>query len=316
MTAGERGREAGKPTELGKTGWIDTLKRVRAEAKNDNLALIAGGVAFYAFLGMFPALAAIAAIYGLVAEPAQVQQQVQSLGGVLPSGVQDIVRTQLQRVSQTSSSTLGWGVAVSIALALWSASKGTAGMIKALNVAYDEEEKRGFFKLKGVTLLLTLGAILAVVLAVALVVALPAVLGFLGLGSGARVAIQIARWVLLVALVVAGLSVLYRLGPSRDAPRWQWTSPGAILALVLWLAASVAFSLYVSNFGSYNATFGSLAAVAILLLWFFISAYVVLLGAEVNAEAERQTRHDTTRGRPERMGRRGAYAADTVGDAT
>lgn len=306
------GRTATRPREL-RRGWKDVALRVKDEAKRDNLTLIAAGVAFYAFFALFPTLFAIVAIYGLVADPAHVGSQVDAMGTVLPSGAREIIDEQLTRVASTSSSTLGWGLLLSVVLAFWSASKGVRGLIDAINIAYDERESRGFFKRTGLTLLLTIGGIFAVILAVGALVAVPAILGSIGLGTVGHVLAQIARWVVLVAVIIVGLAVLYRLAPSRDAAKWRWITPGSILASVIWLLVSVGFALYVQWFGSYQQTFGSLAAVAILLMWFYFSALAILLGAETNAEAERQTRRDTTAGHPEPMGRRGAYAADTVG---
>lgn len=310
-----RGRGAESPRGVPRRGWVDVAKRVRTEAKQDNITLVAAGVAFYGFFSLFPAIVAAIAVYGLVADPAQVESHVNAISGALPSAVLDIVRTQLSRVAASSSGALGWGLALSVGVALWSASKGMRGLVTALNIAYDEEERRGFFRRTGMILLLTIGTIVGAILALALVAFVPAFIGGLGLGTAGRVGAEVARWALLAALVVVGLSVLYRFGPSRDEPKWRWVSVGAVVAAVLWLLASVGFSLYVQFAGSYQATFGSLGAVAILLMWFFLSALVVVLGAEINAEAEHQTRADTTRGPPEPMGRRGAHVADTLGEA-
>ncbi len=311
----DRGRSASRPRELGRRGWKDVMLRTRSEMKKDNVGLIAAGVAFYGFFALFPTLFAVVAIYGLVANPAAIGAQVSSMGTAVPGNVQSIVETQLERLASTSSSALGWGLVISLLIAFWSASKGVRGMIEAMNIAYDEDEKRGFVKRTGVTLLLTIGGIVTAIVAIALVVAVPAVLGNIGLGSGARIGAQIVRWILLIGLVLLGLAIVYRLGPSRDAPKWRWVSPGSIVAAALWLLASVGFSIYVDFFGNYQKTFGSLTGVAVLLMWFYISALVVIVGAEINAESERQTRKDTTEGRAERMGERGAYAADTLGEA-
>jgi membrane protein len=188
-------------------------------------------------------------------------------------------------------------------------------LIDALNVAYGEEERRGLVRRYGLTLVFTLGAVLAAVLAVGVVVALPSLLRLLGLDALARGAVAVLRWPLLAALVLAGLAVVYRYGPSREDAKWRWVTPGAALATAMWLLGSLGLSAYVENFGAFHETYGALGAVAILLLWFFLSAFVVLLGAEVNAEAERQTRKDSTTGEPQQMGDRGAFAADTLGES-
>lgn len=310
-----RGREATRPREIGAPGWKDVLKRVRREMKHDNLTIVAAGVAFYAFLALFPALAAVVSIYGLVADPHEAQRQLMELSRILPSGVQDITGDQLQRLASSPQSAMSWGLVLGLLLTLWSANKGMSGLVQALNIVYDEEERRGFFKLNAMTLMLTLGAVVSVVVAIALVAIAPAVLGMVGLSGVARVAISILRWPLLAALVLFGLAVVYRFGPSRERAKWRWVSPGALVATVGWLIVSIGFSLYVANFDNYNETYGALGAVAILLMWFFLSAYVILVGAELNAEAEHQTRQDSTTGPPEAMGERGAYDADTLGES-
>lgn len=312
-TEHDRGREAAKPRELGKRGWKDVASRVRGEMKSDNVGLIAAGVAFYGFFALFPTLFALVALYGLVADPGQIEEQITAMGSAVPGNVQTLVGTQLQRLASTSSTALGWGLVISLLIAFWSSSKGVRGLMEALNIAYDEDERRGFVKRTAVTLLLTVGGIIVVILAIALVVAVPAVLGYVGLGAGGRIVAQIVRWVVLIGLILGGLAVVYRLAPCRSSPRWRWVTPGSIVAAALWLLASVGFSIYVHFFASYQKTFGSLAAVAVLLMWFYISAYVVIIGAEINAESEHQTRKDTTKGPPEPMGERGAHAADTLG---
>lgn len=286
MNRDRREEDAG-PSSLGLRGFREALLRTRREAQRDHLTIISAGVAFYAFLAVFPALAAVISIYGLVADPQTVEQQLQAIGGAVPGGVRDVLGSQLRRVAGASSGALGWGFAASLFLALWSANKGMKGMIEALNVAYDQDEKRGFFKLNALSLLLTLGAVLTAVIAVFVVVAIPPLFGLVGLGGAARVAIDILRWPVLLGFVLVGLGLLYRLGPSREGPQWKWVTPGSALATVLWLAVSIAFSVYVANFGSYDKTYGSLGAVVILLIWLYLGSLVILFGAELNAEAER-----------------------------
>jgi len=275
--------------------WTNTLKHTRREVKQDNLTIVAAGVAFFAFLAIFPALAALISIYGLVADPAAVEQQIASLRGVLPAEAADLIGTQLSRIASGSSQTLGWSLALSVLLGLWSANKGMKGLIQGLNIAYGEEDRRSWFKRTAIQLGLTLGAIIAAIVAIGMVVALPAVLSFLGLGGGARIGVEVARWVLLAALVVVGLGVVYRIGPARGAlrPR-RWITPGAVVATVLWLIGSVLFSIYVANFGSYAKTYGALAAVVILLIWFYLTAFVILLGAELDGESEKTRRTMST----------------------
>jgi membrane protein len=309
----ERGRQAQRPGEIPRRGWRDIALRIKEETTRDNLSIIAAGVAFYAMLAIFPALAALVSIYGLVADPAQVSQHMASIGQMVPPQAYQILDQQLSSVAASSGGALTFGAIGGLLLALWSASKGMKAMLIALDITYDEEEKRGFFKFNGLALLLTLGAVLFVILSLGLIAILPALLGSLGLPETVQTLLAWLRWPLLGLLVILGLAVLYRFGPDRDEPRWRWVSLGAVLATVLWLVVSALFSWYVSNFGSYQETYGAMGAVIILLMWFYITAYVVLLGAEINAEMEHQTERDTTRGAERPMGERDAHMADTRG---
>jgi membrane protein len=309
------GREAERPSEIPPRGWFAVLKRVKAEVKEDNVTLLAAGVAFYAMLAIFPAIIAVVTVYGMVADPAQVESQVSEFAKSLPSGADQLLTTQLENVTSAGRQSLSIGLVLSLLAVLWSASSGVQGLVKGLNLVYDERESRGFLKLRGLSLLLTLGAILMAVVAIALVAVFPAVIGDLGLGQAGELAASIARWVVLALLVLSALAVLYRHAPDRANPRWRWVSGGAVVALVLWLLGSIGFSWYVDNFGKYNQTYGALAAVIILLLWLFLSAFVVLLGAELDAETERQTARDTTTGPERPMGERDAEVADTLGES-
>ncbi|MHA6783043.1 YihY/virulence factor BrkB family protein [Pseudonocardia saturnea] len=306
------GSEADTPTAIPPRGWWQVVRRAFAESSADNVSILAGGVAFFAFLSLFPALIAALTLYGLVADPATVARQVEDLAAGLPQDTQPLVAGTLQSLTAPEGTALGIGLIVSVLLALWSASGGTANLMTAINLAYDEDETRGFVRLRGTALALTLGAIVFVLLALGLVAVVPVVLDALSLGVVGTVIAQIVRWALLVGVVVGALAVVYRVAPDRDSPRFRWVSPGAVVATVLWVAGSIGFSLYVNNFGSYNATYGALAGVAVLMLWLYLTSYIVLLGAEINAESERQTRRDTTTGEPRPMGERRAEAADTV----
>jgi membrane protein len=259
---------------------------------------------------------ALVSIYGLVADPADIERNIEDTLAAAPEEVRELVSSQLSSIVDSSSSGLGLGVVVGIALALWSASSGVKHLIAAVNRAYDEEESRGFLKLRGLALALTLAAIVAMAVAVAALVVAPAALDDSGSEGAVRMALLIVRWPLFALLALASLAVVYRYAPDRDAPRWSWVSAGAVIATVLWVVASVGFSNYTSNFGSYNETYGALGAVVVVMLWLLITAFVVIAGAEVNAELERQTYADTTRGRERPMGEREAYAADTVGRAS
>ncbi len=308
------GEDAETPAQIPPRGWWQVVRRAFKESSADNVSMLAGGVAFFAFLAVFPALIAALTLYGLFANPETVARQVQDLSAALPQEAQPIVAGQLESLTSTGGSALGIGLVVSVLAALWSASGGTSNLMTAINLAYDEDETRGFVRLRTTALALTLGAIVFVLLTLALVAVVPVLLDTLALGLVGTVVAQVVRWALLVGVVVGALAVVYRVAPDRDAPRFRWVSPGAVVATVLWVAGSVAFSLYVNNFGSYNATYGALAGVVVLMLWLYLTSYIVLLGAEINAESERQTRRDTTRGEEVPMGERRAEAADTLAD--
>lgn len=309
----DRGRSATRPREIPAKGWKDILYRLKDELNKDNVSIVAAGVAFYGLLAIVPALAALVFIYGIVADPQDVQQQLNALGGMLPQQARDLLNQQLSKITAHSRTALSAGAIGGLLLTLWSAAKGMKTLMEALNVAYDEEEDRGFIKLNLTALALTLGAILLGVVATALVVAVPVLFGGLGLGDTVKTWVSVLRWPVLAVFVILGLAVVYHYGPDRSRPRWQWVSWGAVVATVLWIIASIGFAFYVRNFGSYNETYGSMGAVIVLLMWFFITAYIVLLGAELNAELEHQTTRDTTKEGNQPLGRRGAYAADTVG---
>jgi membrane protein len=308
-----RGREVDHPRQFPARGWRDILLRVKDETSKDNISMIAAGVAFYLMLAIFPMLAASVSIYGLVADPADVQRNFESVAGVIPEQARSIMVDQLTAVTSASGGQLGFGVLLSLALTLWSASRGVMAMITALNIAYDEKETRSFVKLNAIALALTVALIVFMIVTLAVVVGLPVVIGYLNLGATVEWAIRLARWPILAVAIIVALAVLYRYAPDRDAPRWRWVSWGAVVATVIWLLGSIAFSAYVSNFADYNKTYGTMGAVIILLLWFNLSSYAVLLGAELNAEMEHQTSRDTTKGSERPLGQRRAYVADTVG---
>jgi membrane protein len=290
------------------------VRRAFAETKADNVPMLAGGVAFFAFLALFPAMIAAITLYGLVADPAQAAAQIEGFAAALPEDVQPLLRDQLTAVAATSDRALGISLVVSLLAALWSASSGISNLMQAVNLAYDEEETRGFLKLRATALALTLGAIVFVLVALALVALAPVVLDRLPLGVVGTVLAQVVRWGVLIGVVIVGLAVVYRVAPDRADPRFRWTSTGALVAAVLWIVGSAGFSLYVNNFGSYNRTYGALAGVIVLMLWLLLTSYIVLLGAEINAESERQTMADTTTGRPRPLGERDAEAADEVAE--
>jgi membrane protein len=288
------GSNAEAPNDIPARGWWQIARRAWKQNKQDNLSLIAAGVAFYSFLALFPALIAGLLLYGLVLNPADVRSQVAGWTQNMPSDAAHLLTTQLENLSSGSSQSLGIGLLVALALALWSAAGGVGHLITAVNIAYDVEEKRGFVRQKLLALGLTLGAIVFVVATLALVAAAPAVLDHLVSSGPVRWALEAARWLLLLVGMTVALAVLYRVAPDRKSAKFSWISVGAVTATVLWLLASLAFSLYVDNFGSYAKTYGAMAGVVVLLLWLWLTIYLVLLGAALNAEAETQTPRDTT----------------------
>ena len=285
-------------------------KRTVGRVKGDQVPLLSGGVAFFGLLALVPALAALVSIYGLVAEPEDIESNVEDLGDALPTQARELLVDQLERIAEGSGGGLGLAAVGGLLLALWSASSGLNQLIAALNVAYGETDERGFLRTRGLALGLTVGAVAFLVATFVAVALLPTLLSGTGMGDAAQGVANAARWPLLAVLVLAALAVVYRLGPDREAPRWQWVSPGAAAATGVWLLASLGFSVYASTLGSYNETYGSLGAVVVLMLWLFLTAFAILLGAELNAEAERQTAVDTTTGPSEPLGQRGAAVAD------
>jgi membrane protein len=306
------GIHAAKPSQIPWGGWKQIVKRAWAENKADNMPIIGGGVAFFGFLSIFPGLIALISIYGLVASPETVARQVESLSAQLPNEAAALIGQQLKSIVDNSGGALTVSLVVSILAALWSASGGIGNLITAVNIAYDEVETRNFIKLRATSLALTLGAIAFVLVAFGLLAVVPALISALPLGVVGTVLAQIVRWGLLLAMFAGSLAVIYRVAPDRDAPRLRWVSLGAVVVTVLWAIVSVGFALYVNNFGSYDKTYGAIAGVIVLMLWLYLTCYLVLLGAEINSEAEHQTAHDTTTGEPQPMGTRDAKVADTL----
>jgi len=306
------GRDAESPTQVPAAGWKEILKRTKQQVNEDNVALLAAGVAFYIFIALFPALIAAVTIYGLVSDPAEVEQQVADFAGALPADTAELIETQLKDIASNSGGSLGIGLLASLAGALFAASGGMQNLIKAINIAYDEEETRNFIKLRLVALGMTVALIAFLVIAVGLVAVLPVVLNNLAPSGIASVGVQIARWVGLFAFVAVCLAVLYRFAPDRDQPKFKWVGLGSIVATLLWVIGSAGFSLYVSRFGSYDKTYGALAGVIVLLLWLFLTSFIILLGAEINSESEQQTAKDTTKGPEKPMGERDAVKADSL----
>ncbi|WP_431310986.1 YihY/virulence factor BrkB family protein [Methylobacterium nigriterrae] len=311
----DRGRHATTPSEIPASGWKDIALRVFHDVSENRLVSVAAGVTFYVLLAIFPAVAALVSCYGLVADVGTINEHLASLQGVLPSGAIEIVGEQVKRIAEKGDTTLGLTFFTGLALSIWSANGGMKAVFDALNIVYEEREKRSFLWLNLRSLTFTAGALLFIVLALVGIVVLPVVFNTIGVSANAWY-ISLLRWPALLLVVLFGLALLYRYGPSRDAPRWRWVTWGSAVAALLWLVASLAFSWYVSNFGKYNETYGSLGAAIGFMTWIWISTIIVLVGAEINAEMEHQTARDTTVGQPKPLGARQARMADTVGAAT
>jgi membrane protein len=314
LTVNRHGENAESPQQIPAKGWLAVSKRAWGEAKEDLVPLLAAGVAFKAFLAIFPALTAAFLIWGIFGDTQSIVDQIKGISAI-PEAAKSLVTGQVQNIA-SGKSTAGITAVVAIVLALWSASSGVENLMAATNSAYDEKETRGFLKRKGTALLLTIGAIVFMLLAVALIGVAPVLVKALGASGIVSIVVNVLRWVLLLGLVVVALGVVYRVAPDRDAPRVKWVSVGAAVATVLWLIVSAGFSLYVTKAGgsSYAKNYGSSAGVVVLLMWLWLTSYAILLGAEINAEAEKQTDKDTTVGPDQPMGSRDAVAADRKPD--
>jgi membrane protein len=308
------GRFSGNPFQIPWAGWKDILWRTYVRTGEDRLLAIAAGVVFFGLLAVFPAITALVSSYGLFANPSTIGANLQSLALMLPEGSFQIVQDQIVRVLDKGNTTLGATFLFGLGLALWSANAGVKAVIDALNVVYEEREKRSFIRLNLLSLAFTCSGIAGLLLMVSAVVAVPLLLDRVGLAPESRIIVSL-RWPLMLVILLGALAILYRYGPSRREARWEWLSVGTIAAALLWIAGSALLSWYLSNFGNYNATYGSLGAAIGLMMWMWMSAIIVLCGAELNSEIEHQTALDTTIGRPKPLGTRGAVMADTLGPA-
>jgi len=307
-------RSAENPFTILRHEWRSVLRETWAESSRDNISLVAAGSAFWGFAALAPLLAAMVLTYGIFATPDLFTASVRHLFGVLPQDAARLLSDQLARVVTTSEGKKGWGLAFALLLALYNGTQAAFGLIAALNIAYEEDERRGWLKLYGLAFAITAaGVVLA--LGVALSTAAMTFIDSLlppGAASAAT-AIAVASYVALALLATVAAALLYRFAPDRKHAKWIWLTPGSITATLLWLAATIGFGLYVAHFGNYGATYGSLSAVVVLLFWMWLSAYALLLGGELNSQLERRTAKDTTVGPPAPIGERGAAVADAVG---
>ncbi|MGM0577936.1 MAG: YihY/virulence factor BrkB family protein [Myxococcota bacterium] len=284
-----RGLGASRPRRIPLRGWKDIVVRVYKELDHDQVSVLAAGVAFFAFLGIVPALTALGSLYGLFLNPEEVNRQIAALGGVLPEEARTLLTQQLLGLAKTSGLELSFGAMFGFGFALWSSSRAMRTLMQALNLVYDLPKPRGVVRLYATSLLLTFGAILLTIVMLGVIVVVPLVLSYVGLAPDQQTLVSAIRWPVLAIFVFSGLSVIYRIGPNRRRPGWRWVIWGAVIATILWLGASWLFSWYISGFGQYEKTWGSIGAIVVFQLWLFLSAFVVLLGAEINSEVEHQT---------------------------
>lgn len=307
----DRGRLAAGPHDIPPRGWRDVTVRALWGAIDDRIFALAAGVAFYAVLAIFPALAVTLSLYGLFADASSVTNHLQLLAGILPPGTTELLAEHMAPVALRRP-VLGWTLAGSLIVSLWSANAGVAALFDALNVMFREQEKRSLARFYATSLLFTLLAIVFLTLALAAVVVFPVALHFFGWGSFEKQIVSHARWPFLYVIVVFVLMVFYRYGPSRVRAQWRWVTWGSLIAALLWILVSMAFSRYVASFDGYNRMYGSLGAIIVFMVWLWLSSVVALLGARIDAESELQTAHDTTTGPPKPLGKRGAVVADSV----
>ena len=310
-----RGRAADDPKDIPPLGWQDILWRVLKSIPEDRVLATGGSVAFFTLLAVFPAIAVVVSLYGLIADARTIGDHLVILAGILPEGVLALIRDQIVAITAKQTPALSIAFAISFLVAFWSANSGMAALFDGLNVVYGARERRSLVRFYATTFLFTLGAVLFAVTAIGGVVVLPVMLKFVGAPFSAELAVSVARWPVLLLVVMFGLALIYRFGPSRRSPQWQWVSIGSIAAALLWIGGSMIFSWYVASFDSYNKTYGSLGAGVGFMVWIWLSVVIVLVGGEINAEMEHQTARDTTVGPAKPLGERGATMADHVGPA-
>ncbi|GLQ53106.1 YihY/virulence factor BrkB family protein [Devosia nitrariae] len=310
-----RGRDAERPRQIPPTGWKDVAWRVFNRILENRVMLTAAGVTYFTLLAIAPSLTCFVVLYGLFNSPVMVVDQLDLLAGILPSGGLEVLRDQLVRLTSEDNRTLSLTLVVSLAIAVWSAGAGFRALFEAMNVAYNESEKRHFLMVNLLALVFTIAGTIAAMVAIATVIVIPTLLSFLPIEGRFDWLVRVSSYAVMLAILIVGVAALYRLGPSREDAKWRWIAPGNVFAVIGVVLTSLIFSWYASNFSDYNATYGSLGALVGFLTWIWLSVTVVIIGAVLNAEVEHQTARDTTTGEEQPLGHRGAYVADTVGRA-
>lgn len=308
-----RGRDAANPLEIPGKGWKDICWRVYKCVEEERLGLIAAGVTFYVILGLFPALTALVSVYGLVTDPRSIAEQVTALYGVLPDDVIALIRDQLNSLTNAPRGQLGLGFVISLAAAMWTVNTAMKSVFDGLNVTYREREKRSFVMLNMISFSFALGAVVMAMLYMVAIAIVPLVLSFIGIGALGDLLIRVMRWPILMLMSAFAIAILARYGPSRERARWAWITPGSVFVMLAWVIMSIGFSLYLSNFATYDKTYGTLGALIGVMMWIWLSTYILLVGSAINAEMEHQTAKDTTTKPDMPLGKRGAVMADTVG---
>lgn len=307
------GRRAKSPLQIGWRGWWQIGRRVIENIKRHNISLIAAGVALFMMLAIFPALNIAVSLYAFFASPASILAHLEPLQQLLPAQAYEILTAQLTELSDEQGATLNFTLIASLVVGFWVARKGARAVITACNVVYDEYEQRSFIGLMAVSIVFTVIGVFGFVALALLAILLPIALDIMPLGSFIESFMGFLRWPIMAVLFILVLQCIYRFAPDRKNAKWRWVSVGAVIATAAWIVASIGFTIYVQNFSNFNETYGAIGSVIVLILWFYISALVVLVGAEINAEMEHQTEVDSTVGEDKPMGERGAYVADTLG---
>ncbi|MDW7772102.1 MAG: YihY/virulence factor BrkB family protein [Desulfobulbaceae bacterium] len=310
-----RGRHAESPGKIPLKGWKNILLRVKENLGKDHLSIISAGVAFYAMLAIFPGLTALVSLYGLVSDPMGVQDQLAALRHLIPPEAYTILETQLRNIAEQPGGSLSFGFIGGLLITLWSANKGVKTLMEALNIVYEEKESRGFIRKNLLSLFFTFLVISFIVLTLIAIVVAPALLKFLPLPVSTQKLFTYMQWPFLALMVILLLNFTYGYFPNRRRPKWRWVTSGSLFAGIFWILASALFSFYVVNFGNYNKMYGSVGAVIVLMMWFYLSSFIILLGGELNSEVEHQTARDSTKWESRPMGERDAYVADHLGEA-
>ena len=281
-----KSKSIASPIQIDGSGWKRVIMRVKERIVEDNIPIVAAGVAFYAFLAIFPGIMALFSIYGLVTDAQTAQEQITRLAEVMPEETISMIQKRVDSLIDTSASALGWGTTFGFLIALWSANRGIKALFTGLDIAYRVDSGRGFIIKNAMALAFTLGTIIVIIVSLVFIVLFPVLVNTIGLPGTVESLITWLRWPLLGIIIILAISLIYRYGPARKTPGFQWVIYGATVATIVWLIASWGFSVYVSNFGNFGEIYGSLSVVVIMLFWLFITSFIILVGGELNRTIE------------------------------